>query len=175
MGDGTDVAFETERCLIRDWRSDDVDRVLDIYSRWDVARWLGSAPRVMESLQQAEDAIVHWSGVNDSDDWSGFWAVERKSDGVVAGAVLLVPLPDGDGEVEVGWHFHPDSWGQGLATESARAVVTWGFEHGLDEILAVVRPGNDPSMAVCRRLGMTHMGSTSAYYGSELELFCLTP
>lgn len=175
MGGGTDVALETERCLIRDWRSEDVERVLDIYSRWDVARWLGSAPRVMESLKQAEDAVAHWSGVNASDGWSGFWAVERKSDGVVAGAVLLVPLPDGDGEVEVGWHFHPDSWGQGLATESARAVVTWGFENGLDEILAVVRPGNDPSMAVCRHLGMAHMGRTSAYYGSELELFRLTP
>ncbi|MFY9913346.1 MAG: GNAT family N-acetyltransferase [Nocardioidaceae bacterium] len=170
-----DVAFETERCLVRDWRSDDIDRVLDIYSRWEVAKWLGSAPRVMETIQQAKDAVAHWSRINASDGWAGFWAVERKSDGVVAGAVLLVPLPDGDGEVEVGWHFHPDSWGQGLATESARAAVAWGFDHGLPEILAVVRPGNDPSMAVCRRLGMTHVGRTSSYYDSGLELFRLTP
>ncbi|MGW4898736.1 GNAT family N-acetyltransferase [Kitasatospora sp. NPDC004240] len=29
---------------------------------------------------------------------------------------MLLPLPDGDGEVEVGWHLHPEAWGQGYAT-----------------------------------------------------------
>ena len=39
------------------------------------------------------------------------------------GTVLLVPfrdVPGDDAEVEVGWHFHPDAWGKGYATESAR-------------------------------------------------------
>jgi hypothetical protein len=75
--------------------------------------------------------------------------VERKADGVVAGTVILVPLPDGNGEVEVGWHFHPDSWGSGFATESAAAVVGWAFSRGLDEVLSVVRPDNAASLAVC--------------------------
>lgn len=73
--------------------------------------------------------------------------------------------------IEVGWYFHPDSWGLGLASEAARSALAWGFAFGLDEILAVVRPGKDASMAVCRRIGMTAAGLTSAYYGTELELF----
>ena len=77
----------------------------------------------------------------------------------------------GDAEFEVGWHFHPDCWGLGLATESARATLVWGFEHGLTETYAVVRPDNDRSIAVCRRLGMQARGLTSAYYDAELELF----
>jgi RimJ/RimL family protein N-acetyltransferase len=41
----------------------------------------------------------------------------------------------------------------------------------VDEVLAVVRPDNDRSLAVCRRLGMEHLGRTTRYYGLELELF----
>jgi hypothetical protein len=50
---------------------------------------------------------------------------------VVAGTVILVPLPDGDGEFEVGWHFHPDSWEKGLVTEAADAALSWAWAHGL--------------------------------------------
>jgi RimJ/RimL family protein N-acetyltransferase len=80
-------------------------------------------------------------------------------------------LGKGAGEVEVGWHFHPDSWSYGYATEAARATIARGFEHGLAEIHAVVRPDNAPSIAVCRRLGMTPLGRTSRWYGTELEAF----
>ena len=169
------MVMETARTLLRPYRTSDVDRVFDIYSRWEVAKWLGADPKVMESREQAEKSverlIARTVDPDKADDWSGFWAVERKADGVVAGTVLLVPLPDADGEVEIGWHFHPDSWGHGLASEAAAAVLTWGFGHGLGEIFAVVRPGNDPSMKLCRRIGMQHLGRTSKYYDAELELF----
>jgi RimJ/RimL family protein N-acetyltransferase len=170
-----DVVFESERCLIRNWRADDAQRAFDIYRHWEVARWLGRDPRAMESLDEAKSLVRHWAARNDESPIGGCWAVERKSDAVVAGTVILVPLPDGDGEFEVGWHFHPDSWGQGLATESARSALRWGFTHGLTEVYAVVRPDNDKSLAVCRRLGMQALGKTSKYYGAELELFVAGP
>ena len=40
-------------------------------------------------------------------------------------------------------------------------------------MLAVVYPDNAKSIAVCRRLGMTHLGQTDRYYGVTLELFRL--
>ncbi len=171
----SDVAFETDRCRLRNWRDSDVDRVLDLYSRWEVARWLGAQPKAMETLEQAQGLVDRWGEINREEPVAGRWAVERKSDGLLVGTVILVPLPDGDGEFEVGWHFHPDSWGQGLASESAKGALSWGFEHGLDEIFAVVRPDNAPSIAVCRRLGMEELGRTTRYYQTELELFRITP
>ena len=87
--------------------------------------------------------------------------------------MLLKPLPDGVGEFEVGWHLHPDSWGHGYATEAARAVVQQAFEDGLPEVYAVVRPGNERSVAVCRRLGMDPLGRTTRWYGVECEAFRL--
>jgi RimJ/RimL family protein N-acetyltransferase len=170
-----EVVFSSERCLMRNWRSEDAERVFDIYREWEVSRWLGSDPKVMESVDQATELLERWSALNAESSLTGRWAVERKSDGRVAGTVILVPLPDGDGEVEVGWHFHPDSWGQGLASESARSALAWGFAHGLTEVFAVVRPDNARSLAVCRRLGMEALGRTWKYYGAELELFVATP
>ncbi len=40
-------------------------------------------------------------------------------------------------------------------------------------MVAVTYPENLPSQAVCRRLGMTHRGSTTRYYDITLELFDL--
>ena len=166
-GDG----HETDRLVVRNWHLADAEACFDIYRRWEVARWLGSAPRALETLDEAEARVTRWSELNRSATGEGRWAVERREDGRVLGTVLLVRLPDGDGEFEVGWHFHPDAWGHGYATEAARFALDWGFRRGLEEVLAVVRPGNEPSLALCRRLGMEPLGPTTRYYGSELELF----
>jgi RimJ/RimL family protein N-acetyltransferase len=106
------------------------------------------------------------------DDRYGCWAIER-GDGTVAGTVLFKPLPDGVGEIEVGWHLHPDSWGHGYATEAGRAVIDRGFAAGVPEVYAVVRPGNHASMAVCARLGMERIGRFRRWYDVELETFRL--
>jgi RimJ/RimL family protein N-acetyltransferase len=41
----------------------------------------------------------------------------------------------------------------------------------LDRVIALVDPDNARSQAVCRRLGMRHLGQTDTYYGLVLELF----
>jgi RimJ/RimL family protein N-acetyltransferase len=168
-----DLAYETERLIVRNWRPDDADRVFDVYSRFEVARWLGATPKPMGSMEEARSLVDRWAALNDQEPVAGRWAVQRR-DGVVAGTVILVPLPDGDGELEVGWHLHPDSWHHGYATEAAAGALTWAFDHGLDEVFAVVRPANAASIAVCRRLGMAELGLTDRYYGTTMELFRAT-
>jgi RimJ/RimL family protein N-acetyltransferase len=166
--------FTTERLTVRPWSGTDadIDRFYDIYSRWEVARWLGATPRALTGRDQASKTIARWSS-HGTEPWHGIWAIEVRDTGVVAGTVLLIELPNGAGEIEVGWHLHPDSWGHGYATEAARAVLHNGFAHGLSEVFAVVRPGNDASMAVCRRLGMTPLGRTTRWYGVDCEAFRL--
>jgi len=167
------VLLDTERTRLRLWRVDEADRFLDTYSKWAVARWLGATPTMLRSREEAVARIERWDVRSAEHAGRGLWAVERKDDGIVAGTILLVPVPEGDGAIEVGWHLHPDSWGRGLATEGARAVLDRAFADGLDEAIAVVRPGNNASIAVCRRLGMEHLGRTGRYYGIDLELFRL--
>jgi RimJ/RimL family protein N-acetyltransferase len=165
--------LETGRTRLRLWRADEADRFLDTYSRWEVARWLGATPTLLRSREDAVTRIERWAVRTGEHPGRGLWAIESKEDGRVAGTVLLVPVPDGGGAIEIGWHLHPDSWGHGFATEAARAVLDRGFADGLDEAIAVVRPGNTASVAVCQRLGMEPLGTTDRYYGTELELFRL--
>jgi len=172
------VVYETDRLVVRHWTSADGDRVFDIYRRWEVSRWLGADPKVMPDRDTANRVIDRWNELN-KDPLYGVWAVQERATGTVAGTVLLVPLPEpadgtaAQGEVEVGWHFHPDAWGRGLATEAARGAIEHGFKAGLPQIYAVVRPGNAASLAVCRRLGMRSLGRTSRWYGAELESFLI--
>ncbi len=170
--------FETERLIVRRWTESDLDRIFAIYSRWDVQRWLGAQPRAMVDPAEAVTALRRWTALCDeSADRYGCWAIEVADSGIAAGSVLLKPLPNSDGspasDIEVGWHLHPDSWGNGYATEAARGAITRGFATGLSEVFAVVKPGNDPSMAVCRRLGMASIGRTDRWYGLEVEAFRL--
>jgi RimJ/RimL family protein N-acetyltransferase len=172
------VVAQTERLVIRPWThsESDVDRIFDAYSRWEVVRFLGSVPKALQTREQADAAVDRWAVRSTPDGRFGVWGVQVRDTGVMAGTVLLVRLPDGGGgEVEVGWHFHPDSWGHGYATEAARAMLQKGFADGLSEIFAVVRPENEASLAVCRRLGMTPLGRTSRWYDVELEAFRADP
>ena len=169
MGDDDTAVLCTERLRLRPWTTSaaDLARLADIYGRDEVTRWLGGPP----TLTPAE-IVARWTAVHDLDQRFGCRAIEL-ADGSVAGTVLFKPLPNGVGEVEVGWHLHPDSWGHGYATEAARAVIEQGFAAGLPEVYAVVRPGNEASLAVCARLGMAPLGRFRRWYDVELEAFRL--
>ena len=67
-------------------------------------------------------------------------------------------------------------WGKGLATESARAALAYGFEKaGLDRIMAVAVPENVASQRVMQKIGMTGGDITTAYYGgAELISYLIT-
>jgi RimJ/RimL family protein N-acetyltransferase len=163
--------LRTDRLRLRPWtvRPGDLARLTDLYRRAEVTRWLGGPP-----ARSAAELVQRWATVHELNDLHGCWAIEPLDGSPPAGTVLFKPLPAGVGEVEVGWHLHPDSWGCGYATEAARAVVGRGFAAGLPEVYAVVRPGNEASLAVCRRLGMTPLGRLRRWYDVELEAFRLT-
>jgi RimJ/RimL family protein N-acetyltransferase len=62
---------------------------------------------------------------------------------------------------EMGWIFHTDVHGQGLAFEACRAVLGWA-ETNLDPtpIWAIIAPENDPSFRLAERLGFERLGDT---------------
>jgi RimJ/RimL family protein N-acetyltransferase len=162
-----DVVAETDRVILRPWRLDESDRFFDMHRRMEVARWIGGRP--MAERAEAEPLIQRMLDRLAADPRFGAWAVVQRATGVPAGTVLLKPLPDGAGEIEIGWHLHPDSWGCGLATEAARALLARGFALGLAEIWAVTGPDNQPSAHVCEKLGMRLLGTTHRWY-RELSL-----
>ena len=164
------------RLLLRPWREDDADFLLDLESRWEVVRFLGTHPKIMNKREEALVSIERRRAIDDP--IQGIWAITTAADDRLVGNLLLKPIRASAGEsagdpddVEIGWHLHPDAWGHGYATEAANVVLDDAFGRGLAKVLAVTAPDNHASQAVCRRLGMTHLGRTAKYYDIETELF----
>ena len=174
------VPLQTDRLLLRAWSEGDIDVVFDMYSRWEVQRFIGLVPRVMADRDEAAMLISRWRSLDDP--VCGVWAVERRADGRVLGTLLLKPIPASSdrtppppsGDIEIGWHFHPGAWGRGYATEAASRVLRHAFSAGLPEVVAVTHEANAASRAVATRIGMTHQGTTTRYYNATCELFVAT-
>ena len=172
-----EVPEPTARLAFRRWRESDAPVLLDMYSRREVYRFLGSVPRPVHDLDEALARIEGFTARTHG--LAGIWAIVRAEDDVVIGTVLLVPLPRTDGQPsdvhEIGWHLHPDAWGSGYATEAAGSVIARARAGGLAEVRAVVYPDNAASHAVCRRLGMTQLGLTGEWYNVEVVEYRLAP
>jgi len=89
----------------------------------------------------------------------GLWAVEVRSTGTFIGFTgLSEPSLEAHftPAVEVGWRLARGAWGEGYATEAARASLAFGFEEiGLDQIVSFTPAENLRSRAVMERIGMT--------------------
>jgi RimJ/RimL family protein N-acetyltransferase len=167
-GDAAVIA-ETGRVVLRPWQLDEADRFLEIYQHPEVVQWFQGGP--MADRRAALDSIESNLARLAVDPRFGRWAVVDRTIGRPVGTVILQPLPDGDGEVEIGWHLHPSSWGRGLASEAARVVLARGFAHGLEEVWAVTDPNNRRSIAVCGRIGMRLLGVTTRWYHETSFMF----
>ena len=152
--------IETERLILRPFVDSDAERVLDIHSRLEVIRWLGDPPYVpMADLDAAREAIGRWAATPDGGPYDSYLAIEVRETGEVAGAVMLVGVPNSNyDERQVGWHLHPDAAGHGYATEAAAALLDDAFGRGLEEIWCDMFPDNLPSAAVAERLGLRPLG-----------------
>jgi RimJ/RimL family protein N-acetyltransferase len=167
----------TPRLLLRPWAEDDVDFVFDMYRRWEVARFIGLVPTVMQTRDEAVARLARWMSFDDP--VLGFWAISEPGSRAPYGMVILKPLPGSSeetplppsGEIEIGWHLHPEAWGHGYASEAAGAVLGHAFDSGLSRVLAVTHPDNVASQRVALRIGMRHTGQTSRFYNSTCELF----
>jgi hypothetical protein len=57
---------------------------------------------------------------------AGRWAIDRRDDGRLLGRAILLPLPPGREDLEVGWQLHPQVWG------TATPVRPRQFRHAKD-------------------------------------------
>ena len=146
--------IETERLVLRRWRDGDKDAFAA----------LNSDPLVMEHFpgvltREESDRMIRHMELHFEEFGYGLWAVDiRWADRLIGFCGLSVPTfhTHFTPAVEIGWRFVKEEWGNGYATEAARAVVDFGFEQAdLDQILSWTIPANERSQGVMERLGMT--------------------
>lgn len=145
---------ETERLTLRRFREDDLDRLAHVFAHREVWQHpYGRAFSRDETAAFLKAQLYEW-------DTCGFgcWiAIARTLSEVIGYVGISVPtfLPEILPAVEVGWRFDPAFWGQGLASEGARAALREAFVTlQLDEVTSVPQADNPSSSRVCERIGM---------------------
>ena len=105
-----------------------------------------------------------------------YWPVFRLSDDAFIGCAGLRPVPSSDDALELGFHLRPEHWGQGYATEAARAVIARAFaEAGAGILVAGHHPENDASRRTLLRLGFRYTGDVRyAPTGLDHPTYALT-
>ena len=167
----------TSRLRLEPFTEDHLDGLNKMNSDPQVMRYLAAGrPETLEETRAVIGRVMkRWAELGYS-----WWALIERETGELVGAGAVqnlrreaTLLPDLACPLEIGWRLRRDRWGQGLATEAARAMGDFAFgELKARELLAVCDPANAASAKVMRRLGMQEVG-LQRWYGKELLTYCI--
>lgn len=149
-GDAVEI-LQTSRLILREFSPGDADALALVVSDPETMRFY-PAPFGRAGVEQ-------WIARNQrryAQDGHGLWAMILKASGELIGDCgLTVQEVDSVKEIEIGYHVRRDLWGQGLATEAARACRFLGFSGmSVERLISIIRPENLPSRRVAEKIGM---------------------
>jgi RimJ/RimL family protein N-acetyltransferase len=150
------MLLQTPRLLLRQFHPDDIDAYAAMCADAEVMRYLSPTG---EPLSR-EDAWRQMAMIRGHWELRGFgmWAAEELGTGRFVGRIGL-HYPEGWPDREVAWALCRQFWGQGLASEAARAAADHAFETlGWDHLISLIRPANGRSIRVAERLGARPAG-----------------
>jgi RimJ/RimL family protein N-acetyltransferase len=148
--------IETARLVLRRWLPGDVSALAEIHAHPVVAAFLDPRTRD-DTAAMIERYEGHWETRG-----YGRFAVTDRATGRLLGRVGVMHEPTWEAtedKDEVGWTIAQERWGQGLATEAARAAIDDAFARvGLERIVSWTAPRNVASRRVMERCGMRYRG-----------------
>ncbi|MBK9739925.1 MAG: GNAT family N-acetyltransferase [Actinobacteria bacterium] len=142
--------METDRLLLRPFAAGDLPAYRLLMGQDEVGEQL---PRGRGFTAEETDRLAQfWS-----DHWTqhgyGPFAVVERSSGTLLGHCGLKAVEE-TGEVELLYALGREHWGEGFATEAARACVAWAdMVLDLPWLVGFVKPDNVRSIAVLTRAG----------------------
>ena len=149
--DSTEIpTLVTDRLLLRTLRKSDFDDYAELKADPEVARYLnGGGPwDRARSWRHLAFLMGHWQ-LGDL----GIWAVEHRETGAFAGLIGFAQ-PEGWPGLELAWTLARRWWGNGYATEGARAALDHAFTAWKkDRVISLIHPDNRASIRVAERLG----------------------
>jgi ribosomal-protein-alanine N-acetyltransferase len=150
-------AIETERLILRGPVSADTEPLAAFIADPAFSRYIPKAPGNRTPRERAERLIgIYQQRWEEHPPSAMGWAAVRKADGQFIGICGVEVVPDAH-EGELDYRVGPLYWGQGFATEAARAIVRFGFEHtAWERIVAAVVPANVASVRVVEHLGFVY-------------------
>ena len=155
--------LHTAHLTLRQFAPTDADALHLILSTPDILRYFPTpgAPSLERTTRIVNRQIEQWQTVG-----YGWWALTPRAEDRLIGWGGLQFLPETD-ETEVGYLLAQPAWGQGLATEAARAAVAYAFEHfDFPELIGITHPDNIASQRVLQKAGM-HFSRADRYFNMD--------
>ena len=150
------IITETERLVIREIESSDVDVMLELHSDPEVHRYLGN--KTITDRKGIIDAINSLKKQY-SDFGFGRWAmINKKTDEFIGWTGLhfiTEPINNHKNFYDLGYRLLRKFWGQGFATESAFASIDFAFNRlKVSEIYAMADVDNEASNVILKKVGL---------------------
>jgi len=147
--------IQTKRLILRPWKKKDLETFAELNQDLQVMEYFPSLKSYKESQEEyhrivkdfKKEGFGLWAvSIIGGADFIGFIGLNR-----VKFAAHFTPA------IEIGWRLIADFWGKGYATEGALACLKYGFETlHLNEIVSFTTLANKRSIAVMKRIGMSH-------------------
>jgi RimJ/RimL family protein N-acetyltransferase len=146
-------SIETPRLLLRLPVASDAQPLLDIHEHPDVIKYVlsGASPGgITGAWRSIATMLGHWQLRG-----YGQWTVLEKCSGDIVGRVGLWN-PEGWPGIELGWITRRERWGEGIASEAARASLEWAWSNiDEDHIISIIQHDNVASIRVAEKIGET--------------------
>lgn len=147
--------IESARLILRNWRDDDIEPWVRMNADPHVAEFL----RGPYTRERSEATAREIRGSLASNGY-GWWVVELRAGAPFAGVIMLEKVSFEAAftpAYEVGWRLAFEHWGEGYATEGARAALAHAFGTlRWPEVVAFTAATNLRSRRVMDRLGMSY-------------------
>ena len=151
------MILTTERLTLREFRQDDWPAVLAYQRKPLYLRYYAWTDRSPEDVRRFVQMFLDQQ--QEKPRLKFQLAVVLQASGRLIGNCGMRMAAAGAHEADIGYELDPAHWGQGYATEAARAVVEWGFAHrGLHRIFSWCIAENLGSARVLEKLGMRQEG-----------------
>jgi ribosomal-protein-alanine N-acetyltransferase len=151
------TTLETERLILREFEEDDLQAVQEYASDSEVVRYMEWGPNTEKDTREFLQRAFDQRQKRPRSEY-GLAVILKSENQLVGGGGIYIANPDHK-EAELGYCFNRRFWGQGYATEAARAFVAFGFaELGLHRIYATCDPANVASARVMEKIGMQREG-----------------
>ncbi len=164
------VILETPRLLLREFVEDDAEWFFRLNSDPRVIRFVPD--KQLLSVEQARQILLDHPIADYRKHGFGRGACILKSTGEPIGFAGLKYLEE-LGEIDVAYRLMPPLWGMGLATEAARASVSYGFANlGLKQIIGLVMAENVASVRVLEKIGLRPTGAVT-FWGYDFLKYAI--
>jgi RimJ/RimL family protein N-acetyltransferase len=159
----------TARLVLRELTPDDIEFLAEMLADPEVMRYWPATLSRAEAATWIENQQKRYAR-----DGCGYWLAIRRDTGDPVGQAGVLMLDwSGEPRPALGYMIHRPFWRTGYATEAARACCEFVWNALRQKtVYTLIRPENEPSMAVALRLGMT-AGEHIEYYGFEHVVFRL--